>query len=400
MFNNKVEELLEAVNEKSTSIENLINEGKFKEANEATAELEEMQKSLETLQRMHDSVPAPKNPKFTKPVVSKTQDTAEAKFANAARHGFRNAMTESVNSDGGYTVPVDISTRIEKLREAKYSLDKLVRHVSVTTESGERTLRSKKKHKGFYKVGEMGKYKATDQPEYFRQKYEIQKYGGYLPVSLELLDDTDANITGEITEWMADDSGATHNRLILEAIAAGKTITGDDAPTYTVFAGIDDITRTLNVTLGSAYKKTSKIITNDNGFQALCELKDSNQRPLMNPNPADPTKMQLAVGPLVVPIEVVPNDELEDVTVDGKQYPPFYIGDFFEGIVMYDRKKFSIKSSDVASVDGLSAFGEDCLLFKGTERLDVRYRDVDAYCIGYLSIETRTLTKKKITPAA
>lgn len=96
---------------------------------------------------------------------------------------------------------------------------------------------------------------------------------------------------------MADDSGATHNRLILEAINAGKTITGDDAPTYTVFTGIDDITRTLNVTLGSAYKKTSKIITNDNGFQALCELKDSNQRPLMNPNPADPTKMQLAVGP-------------------------------------------------------------------------------------------------------
>lgn len=106
------------------------------------------------------------------------------------------------------------------------------------------------------------------------------------------------------------------------------------------------------------------------------------------------------MGPLVVPIEVVPNDELEDVTVDGKNYPPFFIGDFYEGIVMYDRKKFSIKSSDVASIDGLSAFGEDCLLFKGTERLDVRYRDVDAYCVGYLAIETRTLSKKKITAAA
>ena len=396
-MNKELLELLDSINEKKTLIRNLVHEGKTDEAAAEKEKLIKMQKDFDTLKDLDDDTPAPKNPKPVKPVQD---ETVEAKFANAARHGFRNAMTEGVNADGGYTVPVDISTRIEKLREAKYSLDKLVRHVSVTTESGERTLRSKKKHKGFYKVGEMGKYKATDQPEYFRQKYEIQKYGGYLPVSLELLEDTDANITGEITEWMADDSGATHNRLILEAIAAGKTITGDDAPTYTVFTGIDDITRTLNVTLGSAYKKTSKIITNDNGFQALCELKDSNLRPLMNPNPADPTKMQLAVGPLVVPIEVVPNDELEDVTVDGKQYPPFYIGDFFEGIVMYDRKKFSIKSSDVASVDGLSAFGEDCLLFKGTERLDVRYRDVDAYCIGYLAIETRTLTKKKITPAA
>lgn len=396
-MNKELLELLDSINEKKTLIRNLVHEGKTDEAAAEKEKLIKMQKDFDTLKDLDDVTPAPKNPK---PVRTTPEDTAEAKFANAARHGFRNAMTEGVNADGGYTVPVDISTRIEKLREAKYSLDKLVRHVSVTTESGERTLRSKKKHKGFYKVGEMGKYKATDQPEYFRQKYEIQKYGGYLPVSLELLDDTDENITGEITEWMADDSGATHNRLILEAINAGKTVDSDDAPTYTVFTGIDDITRTLNVTLGSAYKKTSKIITNDNGFQALCELKDANQRPLLNPIPSDPTKMQLAVGPLVVPIEVVPNDELEDVTVDGKNFPPFFIGDFYEGIVMYDRKKFSIKSSDVASIDGLSAFGEDCLLFKGTERLDVRYRDVDAYCVGYLAIETRTLSKKKITAAA
>lgn len=396
-MNKELLELLDSINEKKTLIRNLVHEGKTDEAAAEKEKLIKMQKDFDTLKDLDDVTPAPKNPK---PVKTTPEDTVEAKFANAARKGFRNAMTESVNADGGYTVPVDISVKIEKLREAKYSLDKLVRHVSVTTESGERTLRSKKKHKGFYKVGEMGKYKATDQPEYFRQKYEIQKYGGYLPVSLELLDDTDENITGEITEWMADDSGATHNRLILEAINAGKTITGDDAPTYTVFTGIDDITRTLNVTLGSAYKRTSKIITNDNGFQALCELKDANQRPLLNPIPSDPTKMQLAVGPLVVPIEVVPNDELEDVTVDGKNFPPFFIGDFYEGIVMYDRKKFSIKSSDVASIDGLSAFGEDCLLFKGTERLDVRYRDVDAYCVGYLAIETRTLSKKKITAAA
>lgn len=57
--------------------------------------------------------------------------------------------------------------------------------------------------------------------------------------------------------------------------------------------------------------------------------------------------MQLAVGPLVVPVEVVPNDDLDDVTVEGKQFPPFFIGDFFEGVVLYDRKQFSIKSSDV-----------------------------------------------------
>jgi len=398
-MNKKLLELLDSINEKKALVKNLVDEGKIDEAKEAKNKLKEMQDKFDILKDMDDTEPAPA-PKNAKPVKTVHNETAEAKFANAARHGFKNVMTEGTPGDGGYTVPVDISVKIEKLRETSFNLGQLVRNVSVTTDSGERTLRSKKKKKGFFKVGEMGKYQATDQPEYFRQKFKVEKYGGYLPVSLELFEDSDANINSEIVDWLADESRVTRNRIVLEAINKGKTAEGDDAPTYTEFSGIDDITRALNVTLGSAYKRTSKIITNDNGFQALCELKDGNGRPMLNPNPAEPAKMQLAVGPLVVPVEVVPNDDFDDVTVEGKQYSPFFIGDFYEGIVLYDRKQFSIKSSDVASVTGLSAFEEDCILFKGSERLDVKPRDTDAYVLGYLAIETKTPTKKKLTVAA
>lgn len=396
-MNKKLLELLDSINEKKALVKNLVDEGKIAEAKAAKAELQEMQDKFDILKDMDDTEPAPKNPKPVKPVQD---ETVEAKFANAARLGFRNTMTEGVKTDGGYTVPEDIQTKIIKLREASFNLAQLVKNESVTAPTGERTFQKKKKKKGFSKIGEGGKYTATEQPEFFRQKYTVEKYGGYLPVSFELLDDSDAAINSVIIEWLADESRVTRNRLVLDAINAGKTDEGADAPTYTTLAGIDDIVRALNVTLGSAYKRTSKIITNDNGFQALCELKDANHRPLMNPNPADPTKMQLAVGPLVVPIEVVPNDELEDVTVDTKQYPPFIIGDLKEAVTLYDRKQFSIKSSDVATVTGLSAFEEDCLLFKGSERLDVKPRDTDAYVLGYLAIETKTPTKKKITPAA
>lgn len=396
-MNKELLELLDSINEKKALVRSLAAEGKVDEAKAAKEEMITMQGQFDVLKDLDIDTPAPKS---AKPVKTVQNETAEAKFANAARHCFKNVMTEGTPADGGYTVPVDISTKIEKLREASFNLGQLVRNVSVTTDSGERTLRSKKKKKGFFKVGEMGKYQATDQPEYFRQKFKVEKYGGYLPVSLELLQDSDDNINNEIIDWLADESRVTRNRIVLEAINKGKTADGDDAPTYTEFAGIDDITRALNVTLGSAYKRTSKIITNDNGFQALCELKDGNGRPMLNPNPAEPAKMQLAVGPLVVPVEVVPNDDLDDVTVEDKQYSPFFIGDFYEGVVLYDRKQFSIKSSDVASVTGLSAFESDCLLFKGAERLDVKPRDTDAYVLGYLAIETKTPTKKKITATA
>ena len=320
-MNKELLELLDSINEKKALVRSLAAEGKVDEAKAAKEEMITMQGQFDVLKDLDIDTPAPKS---AKPVKTVQNETAEAKFANAARHCFKNVMTEGTPADGGYTVPVDISTKIEKLREASFNLGQLVRNVSVTTDSGERTLRSKKKKKGFFKVGEMGKYQATDQPEYFRQKFKVEKYGGYLPVSLELLQDSDDNINNEIIDWLADESRVTRNRIVLEAINKGKTADGDDVPTYTEFAGIDDITRALNVTLGSAYKRTSKIITNDNGFQALCELKDGNGRPMLNPNPAEPAKMQLAVGPLVVPVEVVPNDDLDDVTVEGKQYSPFF----------------------------------------------------------------------------
>lgn len=393
----KILELVDAINEKAALADSLIEEGKYKEYNEAMAELKDMRDSLKNLKDMEDTTSTPKNPKPVKPVQD---ETVEARFANAARHGFRNTMTEGVKTDGGYTVPEDIQTKITKLREASFNLAQLVKNETVTAPTGERTFQKKKKKKGFSKIGEGGKYSATEQPEFFRQKYAVEKYGGYLPVSFELLDDSDAAINSVIIEWLADESRVTRNRLVLDAINAGKTGESDDAPTYTTLAGIDDITRAINVTLGSAYKRGAKIITNDNGLQALCELKDANQRPLLNPNPADPAKMQLSAGATVIPVEVIPNEELDDVTVDTKKYPPFIIGDLKEAITLYDRKQFSIKSSDVATVTGLSAFEEDCMLFKGSERLDVKPRDTDAYVLGYLAIETKTPTKKKITPAA
>ena len=42
--------------------------------------------------------------------------------------------------------------------------------------------------------------------------------------------------------------------------------------------GLDDIKKVLNVTLGSAFKQSSRIITNDDGLQYLDTLKDSTGR--------------------------------------------------------------------------------------------------------------------------
>jgi len=179
-------------------------------------------------------------------------------FADAARTGFK-GMTEGVNADGGYTVPADISTKINKLKENHFNLATLIDSESVSTNKGSRTYKTRAQQTGFQQVGEGGKIGKTAKPQFSRIDYEIKKYAGYLPVTNELLADSDAAIANIVMEWLAGESVATDNAQIL---AKFKTASKK------AFAGIDDIKKAVIKDL-SAFKGSISIITNDDGVYFL-----------------------------------------------------------------------------------------------------------------------------------
>lgn len=337
-------------------------------------EVDELQKEFDLEDRMEKAkkagVPAEGDDGVVKTPGEKEDEKTDSTkaFADAARHGFK-AMNEGTLADGGYTVPEDIVTQIQHLREAKASLLNLVTVIPVKTNKGRRTFKARTQQTGFTKVGEGGKISSKNTPQFTPVNYEIEKYAGYFPVTNELLADTDANITGELTNWIADESRVTANKLILEQIYAKNSVT---------FEGIDDIKEALNVTLGSAFKSTSKIITNDNGLQWLDTLKDADERYLLQPNPADPMKMQLCAGATAVPVVVIPNADMpnDDAGI------PFIVGDLKEGIIYWDRQQMNIKTSDVAAIGDLNAYEEDLTLFRAIEREDVTQRDAAAFVNG------------------
>lgn len=306
-------------------------------------------------------------------VVNKTKVVDKVKaFADNIRK-IKNSMNETTGADGGYTVPEDVVTDIEKLREAKFSLEQLVSVESVSTLSGKRTYKKRSQQTGFSKVGEGGKIGSKATPQFARIEYLIEKYAGILPVTNELFEDSDANIYNELIEWIADESRVTRNNLIVEAI---KTKTEE------AIDGLDGIKKVLNVTLGQAFKPTSVIVTNDDGLQYLDTLKDKDENYVLSNSPADPMKLVLAAGVTTVPVKVIPNSDLQ--TVENKI--PFFIGDFKEGIKFYDRKKLNIVTSNVANAGDLNAFEEDLTLFRAIEREDVRVRDEAAFVNGYITV--------------
>ena len=372
-MNKKMRELRQEIVNKKAEARKLADENKITEAKAMIEEIKSLEEKydieaalFEEEKQIDDEVKNKNN--------KKEKDSVK-EFANAARNGFKvnNKMNEGTPLDGGYTVPEDILTRINTYRESKKSLKDLVTVEKVTTNKGQRTFKKRAQQTGFVKVGEGGKIGAKTTPEFERIAYEIDKYAGYFPVTNELLADSDANITNTLVEWIGDESRVTANKLILETI---KTFSEVE------LNGLDDIKKALNVTLGSAFKSTSKIITNDDGLQYLDTLKDSDGNYLLQPNPANPMEMRLCAGATIVPIEVIPNDDMP--TADTKV--PFIIGDLKEAIVFWDRQLMNIKMSDLAVIGDLNAFEEDLTLFRAIEREDVTKRDEKAVVNGYITV--------------
>lgn len=382
-MNKKMRELLAKIESKQALAKGYT-EGENKDlakAKEILDEIDKLQEEYEVEKRLfeNEKESAKLNEedvaKIEKNIAEKKEDKEEEdsvqKFAKQIRN-IAKGLNEGTPADGGYTVPEDISTMVEERREAKASLIDLVSVETVTTNKGSRTFKKRSQQKGFTKVGEGGKITSTSTPQFERMDYVISKYAGYLPITNELLEDTDTNIVNIIVEWLGDESRVTRNKIILDLIKTQDEVELD---------GLDDIKKVLNVTLGSAFKSTSVIVTNDDGLQYLDTLKDNDGKYLLQPNPANPMEMRLAAGAITVPVKVIPNADL--ATTLNKI--PFIIGDLKEGIRFFDRKQLTINTSNVAAIGELNAFEEDLTLFRGIEREDCKIRDEEAFVNGYIS---------------
>lgn len=397
-MNKKLLALLNQINAQKQVVIDLANAGKLAEAKAEKEKLQQMQDKFDLLKDVEDPDPEGGEGEGSgagDPVNSGTLNNVNVnynrvvhEFADAARHYFKDAAkanTEGTKADGGYTVPDDIRTEINRYREEKFSLQSLVDTETVTTESGRRTYQSRADYEGFAEVSEGGKISGIAGPSFEVIEYTIKKYAGWLPVTNELLADSDANIANTLIRWLGEQDIATRNRLILNIMKSKSA---------TELANLDGIKKLINVTLGSAFKDTSKIVTNDDGLNWMDTLKDTNGRYLLkqNADQTSPIKQMLAVGTRNIPLVVVPNSILKsDETTAKKRGIPMICGDLKEGVKLFDRQKLSILASNTASVTGFNAYEQDMTLFRGILRMDVRTKDAKAFVNGVVTIDDATV---------
>lgn len=373
-MNKKMRELMAQIKAKTEEAQTYMAEGETKDLDKAEALMSEVKDLQRQFELEKAVVEAGATGVPTTPVEGekdKEVDSTKA-LADAARSGFK-SMNEGTPADGGYTVPEDILTNINKYKEAHFSLGTLIDRESVSTNSGRRTYQKRSQHTGFTQVGEGGKIGKIAKPQFEVMSYDIKKYAGYLPVTNELLGDSDAAIATVITEWLGEESIATENAQIIAKVNSVEA---------TPLTGIKDIKKALTVTL-ALFKDTAKIVTNSDGLHFLDTLEDKNGRPLLSPDPAKPMESYLSVGTRRVPVVVIPNEIL--ASGDGGKVP-FWMGDLHAFMKKFDRKQLTLTVSNTAAVEGFNAFEQDMTLFRAIEREDYQIKDDAAIVRGELTI--------------
>ena len=382
-MNKKMRELMAQIQEKTLQAKAFM-EGENKDVEKANAlmdEVDSLQKEFETEKRLYDAEKMAGAHNATNPVenhanVNENKEVDNVKaFAKAVRSLVTGkGLVEGVDADGGYTVPEDVSTRVEHYKDVDYALEADIDVVPVSTNKGSRTYQKKGEVDTFVDIDENGAItEEIDAPKFERLPYAIQDRAGFMPVSNDLIEDSDANILEIVAEWLGKADVATTNKHVLAKVAEKVAVDLKD---------IDGIKKALNVTLGQAYKAGAKIYTNDDGLNYLDTLKDANERPLLNPDPTAPANMTLRCGTTVLPIKVLPNKVFK--TVENKV--PFVVGNLFDYVRKYDRKKMSITASTIASIGSFNAFAQNMTLLRAILRDDYRVKDADSIVNGYIQV--------------
>lgn len=363
----ELREMLDSINKMKAEVKNLYAEGKNDDAHAKMDELEALQAKFDDLLKLEDDTVIPV---AAKPVQDKSAD-----FYASMRMKFRD-MNEGTNADGGYTVPEDIDTSVREFKKTLVNMETLIATENVSAPTGERTYQTKASPETFATVAEAAAIPAGAEPKFKRLSYAVEKRGATFKVTEELLADSDANIKQILARWIAEADVRTTNSKILAKLA---TLTPE------AITSLDGLKSIINVTLGQTYKKNSTIVTNDSGLNYLDTLKDQNGRYLLTPDISNPGQLRLSVGAITLPLFVVPDADLE-CPAEGSF--PFYVGDFYEFMRKYIRAGYTIKQTTEATVGSVSAFQNDLVFFKVTERNDFQVIDDDAVVAATLTPST------------
>jgi HK97 family phage major capsid protein len=395
----ELREMLQKLEKMKAEVRSLLGEDKVDEAEKRMEDVRALQKKIEVQRQLEEEERGglglgggtELNPSVPTAIESREDEELEQEYRQVFMKAIRRRNVSSeersiiteyekravmhtggvvgqTDGDSGLILPQDIQTTIYTLMRDFNDLSQYVNVQNVTALSGSRVLEKDEDMVPFQDVDEYGEIQTIDNPKFVPVSYAVKKRAGILPLTNELLADTDQNIISYVTNWISKKAVVTRNYHIINLL---KTMT---KKTLTNF---DDIKKVLNVELDPAISANSIILTNQDGYHWLDEQKDNNGRYLLQDDPTQPGRKLFKGRPVVVASNRFLKTEGTTTLL-----APFIVGDLKQLIVLFNRRFFELASTK----EGGDAFVRDTTNLRTIMRDDYKFWDTGAAVFGQLDV--------------
>lgn len=284
--------------------------------------------------------------------IKNTEELTYQERAKKAINGYVRKQERDVTgfktTDGEVLIPKELLQAYKKPVD-QVDLKQYVRTVKVNSKTG--SLPVIKRAEGVMNtVTELAANPELAKPTFTEVKYNVNTYRGYVPVSQEIIDDADYDVTGLIAEAINDQTLNTTNKAIATVV---KTLTPKSV------TGVDGLKDLINKEIKKVYNV--KLFVSASLYAALDKLKDKNGRYLLQDS------ITAASGKMLLGKEVV---VLDDVVIGTSANDMVgFVGDLAAAVTYFDRVQTTVRWTDN------EIYGQ---LLAGVTRFDVQKVDTDA----------------------
>jgi HK97 family phage major capsid protein len=391
----ELREMLAQLDQMKTEVRSFLGEDKTNEAEERMKEVRSLQKKIDVQRALEeeetrdnlDGQPHQGTPErredakleeeyrsiFLKGIrrrnISSEERSIITEYEQRAVMHTGTVGTNPADGDSALILPQDIQTSINTLMRQFNDLSQYVNVQNVSALSGSRVLEANADIVPFADVDEYGTIGNTDNPKFTPINYSVRKRAGILPLTNELIADTDQNIIQYVTNWIGRKAVVTRNTKILALL---------DTLAKKALADADAIKKVLNVDLDPAISLSSVILTNQDGYHWMDIQKDGSGRYLLQDDITQPGR-KLFKGR---PVAVVSNRHLATVASGTTYLAPFIVGDLKQLLVLFSRHFFELASTK----EGGDAFARDTTNLRTIMRDDYKLWDTGAAVYGQIDV--------------
>lgn len=284
----------------------------------------------------------------------------------------QNKISEHVDEDGGFAVPEDIQTKINKRLKDTTDLFNLVDSEKVFTRKGQRTYEKRSEQTPLTNLDEYGTIQEVDNPKLERMSFDLHDFAGLMTIPNDLLKFADKELENYLIDWLVEKVRITRNIKILYGTGTSNDVQGImtsskyKAVTLPATAGLKDFKKCKNVDLLNVFKPTAKWIVNQDGFNYLDTLEDKQGRPYLQPDPKQPTQYLFLGLPVVELLNTILKTEEDNI--------PILLGDLKEAYKYFYDDKYELLTTNI----GAGAFETNTTKARVITRLDGSEKDTEA----------------------